>query len=151
MFSQGRVTSIAQRWLNYISEVAGEPSESLLSHTHCMLCHLPVPWSAIWVSASGCVCSVVLTDLALSLVSVSEGLWETGSQASTVDRKRTADHTYTRRARRTAPGLSTLWLPWAILGLDSTTQPLLVTWMCSLFEQRQTKDIQVKIYNIFVV
>lgn len=41
----------------------------------------------------GCVCTGLLTDPALSLVFVSEGLWETGSQTSAVDRKQTSDHT----------------------------------------------------------
>lgn len=47
-----------------------------------MLCHLPLPLSVVWVTATGCVCTVVLTDLALSLVFVSRSPWETGSQAS---------------------------------------------------------------------
>lgn len=57
----------------------------LLSLTGNKLCHLPLPWSGGWVIGGGCASAGLLTDLALSLVFVSKGQWETGSQTSTAD------------------------------------------------------------------
>lgn len=103
----------------------GELSEIFYPRQSNMLCHLPFPLSAVWVTGGGCGCTVVLTGLALSLVFVSKSLWETGSQASEWTQQ-TFNHTYKLRAgqHRVTPAF---WLLWAICGLDSITKPF---WFC---------------------
>lgn len=106
------------------------------------------------MTGSGCVCTVVMTDLALSLVFVSERLWETGSQASE----------WTENGHLTTPralGLDNTELQLKFFDFTEQSFTTIFVLFCEsvllafsekkTLNTRQTKDFQVKIYNIFVV